>query len=137
PLGANTVDRYQCSKPKLVTKRCAGDLTVACKTSATCGAAGPCLGKFPKGRQVMLADQFTSNRRFDVVKPTRFCSPALANGDPVQSPDGHLMCFKVKAAAGEPKHTVVVGTVHTTTQLARERLDTVGEDELCVPSLEL
>ncbi|MEO7436921.1 MAG: hypothetical protein ABI080_15705, partial [Candidatus Binatia bacterium] len=41
PLGANTVDRYQCSKPKLVTKRCAGDLTVACKTSATCGAAGP------------------------------------------------------------------------------------------------
>lgn len=134
-LGANVVDRYQCYKPKVLAKRCAGDPTVACKTDAACGADGPCLGKFPKGVEITLTDQFAAGKRFSVVKPTRFCSPALANGDPIQSQDGHLMCFKVKPAAGFSKHAPIVGTIHTTTGLARERLDTVVEDEVCVPSL--
>jgi hypothetical protein len=133
----NTVDRYQCYKAKALTKRCAGDPSRACKTSAACGGDGPCLGKFPKGLQVTLLDQFTPGKRFDVTKPTRFCAPALANGDPIQSENGYLMCYKVKPAAGEPKHAAIGGSIHTTTQLGRDRLDTVAADELCVPSLEL
>lgn len=136
-LGPNVVDRYQCYKPKVLAKRCAGDPTIACKTDAACGADGPCLGKFPKGVEITLTDQFSAGKRFSVVKPTRYCSPALANGDPIQSSDGHLMCFKVKPAVGFGKHTPVVGTIHTTSSLARERLDTVVEDEVCVPSLDL
>jgi hypothetical protein len=31
----------------------------------------------------------------------------------------------------------VIGTIHTTTQLGRERVDTTVADELCVPSFEL
>ncbi len=137
PLGPNLVDRYQCYKAKLLTKRCSGDPSRACKTDQACGFDGPCLGKFPKGLQVTLADQFTPGKRFDVGKPTRLCTPALSNGDPLRTPDGQLLCYKVKPAAGEPKHVPVVGTIHTTTRLGHERLDTAGESELCVPSLEL
>ncbi len=136
-LGPNVVDRYACYKTKLVTKRCSGDPSRACKTDAACGADGPCLGKFPKGLQVTLTDQFATGKRFDVVKPTRLCTPALANGDPIASPDGQLLCYKVKPAAGVAKHGPVVGAIHTTSALGRERLDTVVEDEVCVPSLEL
>ena len=137
PLGPNVVDRYECYKTKLVTKRCSGDASRICKTDAACGGDGPCLGKFPKGLQVTVTDQFATGKRFDVVKPTRLCTPALANGDAIASPDGQLLCYKVKPAAGFAKHVPVVGRIHTTSALGRDRLDTVAEDELCVPSLEL
>ena len=136
PLGANMVDRYQCYKAKLRAKRCAADPARTCKKPADCGIDGPCLGKFPKGLQVSVADQFTSPaKRFDVKKPTRLCLPALQNGSPITSPDGHLMCYQVKPAAGEPKHAKRVGTIHTTDDVARDRVDTNAEDELCVPSI--
>jgi hypothetical protein len=48
-----------------------------------------------------------------------------------------LLCYKVTPAAGEPKHAPIVGTIHTTSRFGRERLDTVAEDEVCIPSLEL
>jgi hypothetical protein len=138
PLGASIVDHSQCYKAKLRAKRCAANATRACKTASDCGADGPCLGKFPKGVQVTIADQFTSPpKRFDVKKPTRLCSPALQNGSPVASPDGHLMCYQVKGAAGETKHAKRVGTIHTTDDITRDRVDTNAEDELCVPSIVL
>jgi hypothetical protein len=137
-LGPNTVDHYECYKAKLRTKRCAGAPTRACKSDLACGIDGPCLGKFPKGLQISVADQFTNGTKvFDVKKPTRLCTPALLDGSPIQSPGGELMCYQVKPAAGAPKHAPLVGTVHTTGVLGHERLDILSEDELCVPSLEL
>lgn len=136
-LGMHAVDRYQCYPAKALAKRCDGDPARKCKTSGDCGLDGPCLGKFPKGLQVTVTDQFAAAKRFDVTKPTRLCSPALANGEPIQSPGGYLMCYKVKPAANVAKHTPIVGTIHTASRFGRERVDTVTEAELCVPSLDL
>jgi hypothetical protein len=90
------------------------------------------------GLEVTVADQFVpAGKRFALKKPTRLCAPAVKNDEPVQSPDGHLLCYQVTPAAGAPAHEKVVGSIHTTTQLGRDRLDTVVEEELCVPSLKV
>lgn len=137
-LGANTVDDYQCYKAKLRTKRCAGAPTVACKSDLACGFDGPCVTKFPKGLRVSVVDDFTGGPKvFDVKKPTRLCTPAQNGLSPIQSPGGQLMCYQVKPAAGASKHAPVVGRLHTNGALGQERLDTVTEDEICIPSLEL
>ena len=136
PLGPNAVDDYACYKTKLVTKRCAGGPARTCKSSLACGADGPCLGKLPKGLQIALSDRFTTGPKlFDVKKPTRLCVPAMQDGSPIQSEHATLMCYQVKAAAGAAPHTPVVGALHTTNAISRDRLDTVVEDEVCVPSL--
>jgi hypothetical protein len=135
PLGAHVVDAYACYKVKPRPRRCTEDPARRCKRNADCGVAGPCLGTFPAGLQVTVADQFVpAGRRFDVTKPTRLCTPAISDGGPVQSAGGHLMCYQVRPAAGEPPHAKVVGAIHTTTDLGRDRLDTIVEEELCVPS---
>ena len=138
PLGAHVVDAYTCYKTKLHAKRCAEDAARVCKKDVDCGVAGPCLGKFPKGIQAAVTDQFLPvAKTFDVKKPTRLCAPTGVDGSPIQSADGYLMCYQVKPAAGAAKHQKVVGAIHTTGPFGRDRLDTVVEDELCIPSLAL
>ena len=89
---------------------------------------------FPHGVQAMVEDAFES-RRYDVERPRRLCVPAAANGLAIVDPVPHLMCYTARRAAGEPRHTRVVGRLHTANGLAAEQLDTVREDELCVPAL--
>jgi len=138
PLPPKTLEHMQCHKVKLVKKVCAENTAQKCKKSADCGVAGPCLGAFPKNRTVEVGDQFTTfaaPRRLTIVKPTRLCYPADVNGSGVDAFGQDLLCYAVKPAPGSAKHAPIVGQIHTTNVLARERANTVKESELCLPSV--
>lgn len=91
--------------------------------------------KFPKDVQAAVLDQF-EDRLYDVKKPTRLCTPVGKDGAPIFNQAGHLMCYKVKPADNEPKHIRVNGQIHVNNQFGTDqRLDTVKEDELCVPAV--
>jgi hypothetical protein len=138
PLGATAVDHFGCYTVKTHKKRCAMDAERKCKTSADCGVDGPCLVKFPKGLVVQAGDQFTTfaaPKALAVVKPTRLCFAADVDGSGIEKPGAMLLCYQTKPAAGAPKHAKIVGEIHTTNALVRERLDTVKEDELCLPAV--
>jgi predicted outer membrane repeat protein len=90
--------------------------------------------KFEK-RAVSVVDRFEQPRIYDVRKPTQLCAPADKNGE---SPGAelhpeHLLCYRVKTARGEPKHSKVLG-IHLRNQLAALRMETRKASELCVPS---
>jgi hypothetical protein len=90
--------------------------------------------KLPKGTQVSVADQFAKGARtFDVKKPTRVCLATDKNGEGTPRPDDALVCYKAKPAKGQPKHAKRIG-VHVNHQLGAAQLDTVKEEELCLPS---
>ena len=88
---------------------------------------------FPPGVQATV-DAF-ENRLYDIARPRRLCVPAAAGGLAIVDPVPHLMCYTARRAAGEPRHARIVGRLHTANALAAEQLDTVREDELCVPAL--
>jgi hypothetical protein len=87
-----------------------------------------------QARQAVIVDQFNQPKTFDVKKPTRLCNPVNKNGEGIQDPNAHLMCYQVKPASGQPKHIKVFG-LFVNNQFGPERLGTIKEEELCLPSL--
>jgi cysteine-rich repeat protein len=87
-----------------------------------------------QARQASVVDQFNQPKTFDVKKPTRLCNPVDKNDEHIQQPDAHLMCYQVTPAAGQSKHNPVLG-LFVNNQFGPERLDTIKEEELCLPSL--
>jgi hypothetical protein len=85
--------------------------------------------------QATVVDQFDRPTRYDVVNPTRLCTPADKNGESPGAADHpeHLLCYGVKPAKGQPKHVKVLN-LHVNNQFGPERLDTINAEELCVPS---
>lgn len=53
------------------------------------------------------------------------------NGEGINNPTANLLCYKAKGSV--PKHTRRIG-VHVTGQFGSEVIDTVKEDEICIPS---
>jgi hypothetical protein len=91
--------------------------------------------RFPHDVQVTLEDQFeTPAKLYDVKKPRLLCTPVDKNGEGIKKPDGHLACYKVRPAGGEPRHVRRIG-VSTADQFVIHKIDTKKEDLLCVPSL--
>jgi len=66
-------------------------------------------------------------------EPTRLCTAAQKNGDPVLDPGALLLCYKARPAKQQPKHEKRLG-LHVAHQFGPGQLDTVREDELCVPT---
>jgi endonuclease/exonuclease/phosphatase family metal-dependent hydrolase len=100
------------------------------KTKVTRGTS-----KFPKKVQASVDDQFTQQATIlDVKKPQLLCNPVDKNGEGIKNGDGHLLCYQVKPAKGEPKHPKLTG-VRTADQFIEDRVDTIKEEFLCVPSL--
>jgi glucose/arabinose dehydrogenase len=91
--------------------------------------------KFPKDLRVSVVDQFHQPTLYDVVKPTRLCAPANKDDESpgAETHPMHLMCYQVKPAVGQPKH-VKVSNIYTNNQFGPDLLDTIREEELCVPS---
>ena len=89
--------------------------------------------KLPKGTTVTVADLFENVRTLDVKKPSRLCAPAGLDGGAVLQPASFLLCYRVKPARGEPRHTRR-SAVHTANAFGAEQLDTIKEDELCLPA---
>ena len=111
PPVSGTVDHYTCYKVKITKGMTA----------------------FPKDVQATVQTQFDT-RLYDVKKPKHLCTPVNKNGEGVTSMIAHLMCYQVKAARGELPHVKVIGTIQTRNQFGTGRLDTIKEDELCVPA---
>jgi hypothetical protein len=111
PLGDHTVDHAKCYKAKL-----------------TKGS--------PKFRtlQVTVTDQFDGTARtVDVKKPKHLCLPVDKNGEGVKRPGSLRVCYPARPAKRQPKHAKRTG-LYLDNQFGTEQLDTVREDELCVPS---
>ena len=88
--------------------------------------------KFVK-TQAIVADQFET-RNYDIKKPVRLCVPVDAGGG-ILDRVRHLMCYKAKAVKDEPVvNTPLEGVIHTNNAFGQEQLDTIKEQELCVPA---
>ncbi len=115
PVGTN-VDHYKCYKVAL-----------------------PKQVKFTPITGVSLKDQFTEvqtptgKKLFDLKKPTHLCMAATKNAEAVVNPTQNLFCYQAVPPKGQPKHVSMTG-LYVSTQLDVEQVDTVKEDELCVPS---
>src|SRR4029450_9736580 len=72
------------------------------------------------------------DRIYDVKKPRHLCVPVDKDGSGITHEGGHLMCYKAKATT---PHTKVTGQIHTANQFGLGQLDTIKEEELCVPAL--
>lgn len=108
---SHAVDHYTCWKAKLARN-----------------ASGP-----PKGTTLTLADQLTPSKRFVVGKLTHVCAPADVNQSGVENETGHLLCYAVKGAKGEPKHAKRTG-IGVNDELGPLTRDTTGERAVCVPA---
>jgi hypothetical protein len=82
---------------------------------------------------VSVVDQFAQPKLYDLKKPTRLCTPVDKNGEGVLHPGTLLLCYQAKQGPGQAKHVKQVG-LHVAHQFGVERVDTVKEEELCVPS---
>ncbi len=111
PPAPGVADHYKCYKIKI-----------------TPGTTG-----FAKGLQATVVDQFQT-RLYEILKPKLLCTPVDKNGEGIQHPLAHLMCYQVKTAKGQQNTVPVVGQIYTQNQFGQGRLDTVREDVLCVPA---
>ena len=102
PVGT-LVDHYRCLKAKSTTA-------------------------FPKGTVVSVVDQF-GTRQIEVIKPATVCLATNKNGEGINRPSSHLVCYKVKATP-----TTSPPGVQTTDQFGTLRFDAKKEAQLCVPS---
>jgi hypothetical protein len=87
---------------------------------------------FPRFAQARQADAF-ENRDYGLGGPRHLCAPVDQEGAGIKNPDGYLLCYPAKATRFSPAHVKRIG-VYVADQLGNERLDTIKESELCVPS---
>jgi hypothetical protein len=123
--------------PLTAVARTAGDepRLAAVPTAAdqyTCYRVKPSIGgpAFGKPRQTRIADQFGA-RLYEVKKPTRLCTPA---GDEINHPAVHLMCYRVRAARGQPGPSKVALQIRAQSRFGLLQLDALAPEELCVPA---
>lgn len=88
--------------------------------------------KFPKGLQAFMVDQFDQGKLYNIIKTTRFYVPVAKGEEEIKNPQGRLMCYAIKPAKGQLKHQKVL-RIQVNNQFGPEVLDTIKEEELCVP----
>ena len=94
----------------------------------------PGTARFVRQNGVKVVDHF-ENRFYDVIRPLRLCLPVSKNAGSIIDEASHLVCYKTKAAAGGPAHTRVQNQIRVNNQFGTDqRLNTIKEDELCVPA---
>ncbi|MBI3246879.1 MAG: hypothetical protein HYZ50_10265 [Deltaproteobacteria bacterium] len=89
---------------------------------------------FPAGIQATAVDQFNQPKTYAIKKPLRLCNPVSVNGEPIQDPDAHLMCYQVRRALGQPNH-LRLDHIHVNNPFGPEQLKTIKDEELCLPSV--
>ena len=117
PLGSNTVDHFKCYGIK-VAKAPSGQPPFPTFTPLN----------------VTLEDQF-GLRVFTATKPSLLCNPVDKNGEGIQRPADHLMCYQFKLASTMPPQPGFTPTrVSATNQFGSGVLDATATESLCVPS---
>ena len=106
PLDPGLVDTHQCYRVKSVEK-------------------------FPRGSTSSVAETL-ENRVYERIKPAHLCLATASDGLPTLNPDAHLMCYRVRRASGQAKHTKVRGHIQLADEFGALALDTRREAELCV-----
>ncbi|MEE8311966.1 MAG: alpha/beta fold hydrolase [Candidatus Binatia bacterium] len=109
---ADSLDHYKCYKAKL--------------SKGTT--------KLTKGLQTTITDPF-ENRRYDIKKLAHFCTPVEKSSEAIVNDVDLLLCYKVKRARTEAKHAGVRGVIQTEDSFGTQALDTIVEQELCVPAV--
>jgi endoglycosylceramidase len=92
--------------------------------------------KFAPPHDVDLGDQFET-KVTRVMRPKYLCTPVATDGQGIPDPEGHLMCYKIKDAPGQPRFQRQ--EIDIEDQFAEQDLKTVRGDcrrstFLCVPS---
>jgi len=100
---------------------------VCYKTRVTPGTAA-----FPKGVQVTLEDELQT-RTYDVLRPLALCIPSTIGSEPVRRAVDHLLCYRARQAAAQPKHAAV-SDIDALTQFGSQSMATIKEREICVPA---
>jgi hypothetical protein len=113
PPGPNNVDHYKCYKVR--------------RSKGT--------PKFKPILGVSVSDQFIGQppKLFDITKPTRLCNPVDKNGEGIKNYNAHLMCYQAKPTKGQPRHQPI-SPIFVNNQFGPELLQTIKEEDLCVPS---
>lgn len=81
---------------------------------------------FPR-RNVTLVDQFLTTSA-EVVRPLRFCNPADKNGEGINDPTAHLMCYQIREAPFTRRSVLVRN------QFGDQTLTVVKPESLCNPA---
>ena len=89
--------------------------------------------KFPRGVQVTVSDQFTAPVIYDLKSVKHLCYPVNKNNEGIKNASRLLLCYKDKPAVGQPLHLRRTG-LYVNNQFGPLRLDTIKEDEFCIPS---
>ncbi|HEV7672571.1 MAG TPA: hypothetical protein VGS22_28975 [Thermoanaerobaculia bacterium] len=79
-------------------------------------------------RSVKLKDQF-GGVHATVIKPRYLCNPVVKNGEPLDDPNLHLVCYETAEASDDPAHTVL-----TEDQFGQLKLRVESPNLLCVPA---
>jgi hypothetical protein len=83
---------------------------------------------------VPVSDQFTNPAKLiDLKKPTHLCIAADKNDADIKRPLFNLMCYLAKKAR-EQLPFAKQQNLHVSNQFGEEQINTIKEDELCVPS---
>ena len=71
---------------------------------------------------------------YDLRRPRRVCAPVDKNGEGIKNSEGYLICYPAKVDKFSTKHVRRFG-IHAANQFGDGWiLDTIKEEELCVPS---
>ena len=84
---------------------------------------------------ITVDDQFAS-LTVDIKKPIRLCAPVDKNGEGIQTPDLHMLCYQVRTTSGTPKFTGIPDAF-VNNQFGPDTLQIRGIRELCVPSTKM
>ena len=82
---------------------------------------------------ITVDDQF-GTLRVDLKKPIRLCAAADKNGEGIQDPTAHLLCYKARISSGFPRFRGPGVPVYIDNQFGPDTIDVRHERELCVPS---
>jgi len=83
----------------------------------------------PAGIQVKLQDQF-GQMVAHAAKPALLCNPVDKNGEGIQDPAAHLLCYSLTDVEDDPGERKVV----TETQFGKTTLTVEGMRNLCLPA---
>ena len=89
--------------------------------------------KLPKGLEVNLSDQFTTEEGVKIKKVKEICVPVNKNGEGILNPAFHLVCYDVKSKE-KVKANVRVTNQFTTDQPQELKIKNKKIKRLCVPS---
>jgi hypothetical protein len=87
---------------------------------------------FPTGVVARISDQF-EDRAYGIRGPSRLCLPVVVNGQAIKDPNRRLLCYGARRDRTAPFHTPRF-RVNVHSALGAEQVDSVREEELCVPA---